>query len=164
MATHREADELFIAAERKGVLKAADYVHWNAVLGGIASINLGSNQSETAKQCYLSLLGQPRLNAIERINVLQGLAIYHKERKEWVNVSKCCEEALTLLPKAKDGISNGLIEEIRLLLLLADAAEGDGNMRRARYYDKTAKRVWSAKGMENPLADFATSSLGRYSS
>lgn len=107
MATFLKADELFNAAKQKGVLKAADYVHWNGVLGGIADIYLESNQLETAKQCYPSLLGHPRLTAIDRINALEGLALYHKERKEWVNVSKCCEEALTFLPKAKERITMG---------------------------------------------------------
>lgn len=61
------------------------------------------------------------------------------EYKDWPTVIKYCKEALLLIPEAKEGLAAmGRCEE-RLLLLLADAAEAQGDMGLARRYDEKAK-------------------------
>jgi len=77
------------------------------------------------------------------------MATYHQERKMWVQMIECCEEALTLIPDAKKE-SNGefkmSMRAVSLLIFLAHAAEGQGSMRRAREYDDKAKRLSSEIG------------------
>jgi hypothetical protein len=83
--------------------------------------------------------------ADDRLHALQGMATYHKERKEWKKMEDCCEKASTLVPKSRQDpwVLQG---NERILLRLADAAEEQGGLRRAREYDEKAKRIWSGWG------------------
>ena len=65
------------------------------------------------------------------------MGYYHLERKGWANSIKLCEEALTLLPEARKEIPMRE-SEAQLLLMLADATEGQGDMKRALEYDEKA--------------------------
>lgn len=85
-------------------------------------------------------------------------------RSQWVGqrsplrVTQDVSFGVTLLPKAKeDKPVVGPVEE-RLLLLLADAFEGQGGMRRARECDEKAETIWFARGQEERLGDFVASS------
>lgn len=102
----------------------------------VANVFLDSHQLEEVRRCYMRLLDWPRkLAPAAHVNALHGMARYHKERKEWVEVIEFGEEALRFIPDAKKQIH---VEEM-LLIVLADAAEGQGDMPRAREYDKKAK-------------------------
>lgn len=68
---------------------------------------------------------------------LRGMATYHTERKELSKAIECCEEGLMLLPDSEGGMELGE----RPLLLLANAAEKQGDMRRARECDDKAKKI-----------------------
>jgi hypothetical protein len=70
------------------------------------------------------------------------MARYQKERKDWVNVFKCCEEGIQLLQET--GKLEGMGQQ--LLALLADAAEGRGEWKRAREYDKHVDDLWLSDG------------------
>lgn len=76
---------------------------------------------------------------------LYCMAHCYKERKSWVEMTECCEEALALLPEVAVGILNDHMKE-RLLFLLADAAEGRGDLSRALEYDEEAKNCWVEGG------------------
>ena len=81
------------------------------------------------------------------MSALHGLARYYKERKD-------CKEALPLFPEAEEGLSVvGCFEE-RLLLLLADAAEAQGDMGLARRYDEKAKCLRSGSRVKGKFPGF----------
>ena len=82
------------------------------------------------------------------MNAFQDMARYHYERKEWKKVIKSCEEGVLLVPQVRQDVGVGDIGQLeeRLLLLLADACEEDGNMRRARECDEKAKAIWQKRG------------------
>lgn len=66
--------------------------------------------------------------------MLCGMAYYHKEHQDWVSCMECTGEALILLPEARKKSP-----EVRLLILLADATEGQGDMTRALEIDQKAR-------------------------
>lgn len=71
---------------------------------------MSSHQLEAAKRCFLRVLAWPTqytLSAVERMNALEGMALYCKERAEWAKMMEHCKESLTLLPEAKED-KNGL--------------------------------------------------------
>lgn len=100
-ATLREADELFVAAERAGSVKARDHIYWRQVVHKLGSIYLCSHNLEAAKRCLLRVLGWPRPAASDTMNALQDMARYHYERKEWKKMIECCEKALLLVRKSE---------------------------------------------------------------
>jgi hypothetical protein len=73
------------------------------------------------------------------MNAFQGLVRCHRERQDWIQTIKCAEDALAWLPAARKILPLGSTEE-RLLFLLADAAEGQGDMKRAREYDEQLRK------------------------
>ena len=93
VATLRQADEIFAAADRKGLVNAAGQTIWRQIVGNVGSIYLDSHQTEAAKRCYLRILNWPRVTKADRLGALQGMARYHKERKEWAKMVTCCQEA-----------------------------------------------------------------------
>lgn len=119
-STLQEADEVYLAAERKGLVKAADQFFWRQVVGNMGLNYFASRQLEAAKRCLLYI------------------ARYHKERREWVEMTNCSGEALALCPEFIE--SNEIVQEreSELLILLADAPEEQGGFRRAREYDEKA--------------------------
>jgi len=66
--------------------------------------------------------------------MLHGMAYHHKKHQDWVSCMKCTEEALLLNPEARKK-SPMLDAEVRLLILLADATEGQGDLMRALEID-----------------------------
>jgi hypothetical protein len=66
-------------------------------------------------------------------------------RKDWVNLRECCEEALVLFPQVEEDCV-GELAEAKVLIMLADAAEGQGDMGRAHEYDEKAKKGWRKYG------------------
>ena len=71
------------------------------------------------------------------------MARYHNERKEWDKVVQCCEETLTTIIEPDElRPDRELYFDVRFLLMLADAAEGQRDMNRGRAYDKKAKKLW----------------------
>lgn len=145
VAAFRRADEVYAAAECKGLNITDDIANWRYSIITMGFIFLRSNQLEEAKRCFLRVLEWPHAGPTNRVNALHGLACFHKERKDWGKTIECSEAALELLPKVKKGILIDEMEE-RLLLLLADAAEGQGKLRQAREYDEKVKRVWFEHG------------------
>lgn len=144
MDTFWQADEFFIEADRKGLIAAKDMHWWKNTVSELSLIYFASRQLEAAKQCSLRLLSWPHASAVEHFNGVLGMAKYHKERKEWARVTEYGQEALALLPEAKKLSSIDGMEE-RSLLLLAEAAEEQGDMEQARALDKLAKKFWSPK-------------------
>lgn len=128
MASLRQADEVFIYTDRKGLLQARDQYIWRQIFNAMGGVYLGAHQLESAKQCYIKVLAWPGISVVERMYAHFGLARYHKERKDWVSLIKSCEEALTLRRQVTGHI--GQTEE-KLLLMLADAAEAQGDLKRA---------------------------------
>lgn len=74
--------------------------------------------------------------------MLCGMAYYHKEHQDWVSCMECTEEALTLLPEARKK-TPFRDAEVRLLILLADVAEGQGDMARALEIDQKALAAYN---------------------
>jgi tetratricopeptide (TPR) repeat protein len=139
-ATFRQADEAFAMAERNGTLTGQGYESWMLSLIHLGNLYLNSQQLESAKRCFLRVLDLPHQRARDRGGALQGLALYHKERKDWPAVIECCKQAFLLFPEAEEELRRmGRFEE-RLLLLLADAAEAQGDMGLARRYGRRQKR------------------------
>ena len=125
---------------------------WKQAVINMGGVTLASHQLESAKSYYRRVLAWPGLGASARLTALEGMACYHKERKEWVEMTECCEKALALLPDAKknrvdeaDGAEMAK-RDIVLPLLLADAAEGQGDMRRAREIDEATRKLWAKTG------------------
>lgn len=145
VATFRQLDDTYAEADRKMLLKADDVKNWRYSIVHMGSIYLAMNQSEAAKRCFLRVLEWPRAWQTDRVNALHGLARYHKERKDWTKTIECSAKALQIFPHVKKGI---LIDEMdkRLLLLLADAAEGQGDLKRAREFDMETLKVWYGQG------------------
>lgn len=141
LAALRLADELYVAAEQKGFVSADEQEIWRLVLRTMGNIYLFSQQREAGKACFLKLLAAPRLRDNDRVSALEGMAHYHKQRKEWKEMMKCCEEALTIIPEANENfVSNQLGE--RMLILPADAAEGLGDTGRAQECDEKARKIF----------------------
>lgn len=155
-ANLQQADPLFVAAQGKGLVIAKDHRVWRQVVHKLGSLHLVSHDLEAAKHCFQRVLNWPRPWAADSMNALQDMARYHNERKEWDKMITCCEEALGLIPKAKEGACYLGQAEERLLLLLADAYEGQGNMRRARECDAKAKLAWRKSGRSSTCGDLAS--------
>ena len=111
-----------------------------------------SRQLEAAKQCYLRQLSWPGVPG-EHVNGLFGMARYHKARKEWAKVTEYCQEGLALIPEAKRLFSIGRLKE-RFLLLLAEAAEEQGDMERAREIDVIVKRFFTERHLFTELVAY----------
>ena len=137
----QEAQELFKAAEREGVLKEGGNMTWREVVANMGAIYFSLHQLEPAKRCFLKVIAWPGVTAGSRVMALHCMAQCHKERKAWAELTECCEEALALLPEIGVGNLKDHMKE-RFLILLADAAEGLGDMTRAQEYDEQAKRFW----------------------
>jgi len=146
LAALRLADELYMAAERKGFVSADEQEIWKQVLRTSGNIFLASRQLEAAKACFLKQQAAPRLDNIDRVSALKGMAHSYKERKKWKQMMQCCEEALTFIPKANENCAPNQIEE-RMLILLADAAEGLGDMKRAQEFNEKARKTFRASGL-----------------
>jgi len=99
LATFRQAEEFFAAAERKGLVNAHGHDIWRKMISSAAFAYFSAHQLETAKRYFLRALAMPELGAIGGVNVMPCMARYHKERREWVEMTMCLQEALTLLPK-----------------------------------------------------------------
>lgn len=89
------------------------------------------------------------------MSAFHGLAEYHKARNERIETTKKCEEALQLLPEAKGHVSLKEMEQ-RLLLLLADTAEAQGDLWRAHEYDEKIKKAWFERGNTGIIGELAT--------
>lgn len=143
MSTFQQADEAYSAAFRKELLTEGDISRWENVVSEMGIIYLNSNQLEPAKRCLLRALAWPSLTGVDRRFSQLGMACYHNERKEWDEVVECCEEALTTVPDPTEHIPDRkLYFDARFLLLLADAAEGQVDLKRALAYDEKAKKLW----------------------
>jgi len=99
IATFLQAEEFFAAAERKGLVNAHGHDIWRKMISSAAFAYFSAHQLETAKRYFLRALAMPELGAIGGVNVMPCMARYHKERREWVEMTMCLQEALTLLPK-----------------------------------------------------------------
>lgn len=126
-----------MAAQGKGLLNAADRIVWKNASTSLGDVALDSHNHETAKRCFLRILAWPGLGVVERVHGLYCMARFHMERKAWVKVVECCEEAPGFSRNPGRRNMPGRTEE-KLFLLLADAYEGQGGMRRAREYDTKA--------------------------
>ena len=113
---------------------------------------------EGAKRCFLRVMAWHRPpSALDRVNILGGMAYYHLERKDWVKSITLCEEALILLPETRK-IVPMRESEAQLLLMLADAAEGQGDMKRALEYDMKAVEANCEHNDGHYLGEFVTCS------
>lgn len=142
MSTFQLADDVYSIAFHKGLLRECDLGGCQIVVSEIGILYLNANQLESAKRFFLRALSFPDLGAEGRRYVLHGMARYHNERKEWDKVVECCEKALSLVPGPTVGAGSKVYYDVRLLLMLTDAAEGQRDMNRARAYDKKAKTLW----------------------
>jgi hypothetical protein len=152
VANFRQADEIFAAAERNGLLSLADHIDWREILVDWGNVCLLAHQFEAAKGCFLRILAWPRqLPPRYRISAFHHMASYYHARKDWVNTVKFCEDGMRLIADA-EGIASGGKKthlEMRLLLLLADAAESEGNMDRAYEYNERIEKLWFGAGGED---------------
>jgi tetratricopeptide (TPR) repeat protein len=142
LANLREMDEMLLAEERKAFLNSGEQVFWRKGVHIMGVTFLSANQFESAKCCFVRLLSWPRMSTAERVNAFQGLTLYHKERKEWAEMIEPCEDAFKLVSEVDDENRPRGTTEMLLLLLMADAFEGQGDMRRAREYDEKANKAW----------------------
>lgn len=117
------------------------------MISEIGSIYLDTHQLESAKRCFLGLLAWPNQKPDGRACVLHSMASYHKERQEWGKMIECCEKGLTIYPQPKKD-SHMWVIKVRLIVLLADGAEAQGNMSAAHDYDEKAKNAWLECGLE----------------
>ena len=143
IAAFRQADEHLGAAERKG--SAVDHGEWRDIIIHAGTVYLDSHQLEAAKCCFLKVLAWPRQSLNCRINALNGMALYWKERSDWTKTIGCGAQGLKIIREAKEQSPMGNMEE-RFLLLLADAAEGQGGMIRAVEYDLEMYKLWVGSG------------------
>lgn len=147
LAALRHAAEFFATADQRGLVTVTENSQWIEVVSYLGTNDLDSQQRESAKGCFLRLLTWPLGEDRDRVHALQRLATLYKQRMEWVKVIECCEQGLTIVSRKSDdsalneSVKLQLTEE-RLLLLLADAAEGLGDMLRAQECDEKAKKVW----------------------
>jgi tetratricopeptide (TPR) repeat protein len=123
------------------------------MLINLATVYSSVQRLESAKHCFLRILAFPNQSAKDRITALNGMARCHQERKDWVALTGCCEEALALIPEAEGGLVRAARRQERLLLCLADAAEAQGDMELARDYDEKAKKLWSEFRGEGEFAE-----------
>jgi len=87
----RQTDELYLAAERNGSIDKLGHDLWANALASLGFYCLESHQLEAAKRCLLRILNWPHpMTAGDRVDALQGMARYYKERKDWPNVFKYC--------------------------------------------------------------------------
>jgi hypothetical protein len=70
LAALRQADELYVAAERRGFVSADEQEIWKQVLRTMGNIYLASRQLEAGKACFLKLLAAPRLDRVDRVSAL----------------------------------------------------------------------------------------------
>ena len=147
LAAYREVDEFFIAQHREGSVPADNQGIWKKVINDMGLTYLSMHQLEAAKRCFQNLLVWPGGQmAGDRVAALiGGMASYHRMRKDWVNLRECCEEALVLFPQVEEDCV-GELAEAKVLIMLADAAEGQGDMGRVHEYDKKAKKGWRKYG------------------
>jgi len=146
VATFRRADEIFAAAEHNGLLELGENIEWRDLIKNWGDACLRSYQFEAAKGCFLRILAWPRpLPPRYRVSAFQHMANYYHTRKDWANTIKFCEEPLRLIAEAKEKIVSEHTE-MTILLMLADAAESQGNMSRAFEYDERIKELWLADG------------------
>lgn len=160
MAACRHADEVFAAADRKGLLTAYDQDLWKDIIGQVGLIHICTYQLESARACFARILAWPgRLALIHHVNALCSMAACHKACDYWDKVIESCEEALTLIPSVtqEDRLKlNNLHIEERLFIYLADAAEAQGHMEQAHEYDDTAKRIWQSRNDTHATSDFVS--------
>lgn len=148
VATLRQADEFLIAADREGGERVRWRDHaeiWWEIVCHEGFLCLQLQQLEAAKRCFLRVMAWPGVSSLERMKAIQGMANYHKERKEWDKTAEFCEKAIPLfegLERAKTTTQT----ESRIYLLLADAAEVEGDLERALTNDEKAKKVWFDTG------------------
>jgi len=89
LAIYLQTEDLFGAAERKGLLNAAEQRLYPDVVAQLGYLHMDAHQLESAKRCFLRILSWPRLSPpLNRMDALRGTARYRKVRKDWVNVSK----------------------------------------------------------------------------
>lgn len=121
----------------KRVLEAAEDDAWRETVLQEGLITLDTHL-EGARRCFLRVMAWPRPPSfVDSVNILGGMGYYHLERKGCANSIKLCEETLILLPEARKEIPMRE-SEAQLLLMLVDAAEGQGDMKRALEYDEKA--------------------------
>lgn len=128
-----------------GLVDGAAHALWRSIVTKRGLVYLNSQQLESAKRCFLRVLAWPGLLPANHAFILHAMTRYYKERNDWANMIKCCKEGLKILPDAKGDSAVEHLEE-RFLLTLADAAEGQGDMVRAREYDEKAKKIWFESG------------------
>lgn len=154
LATLREADAFLAEADRKGLLTKSGQSTWAQLVCSLGIYYLPTHQIDAAKQCFLRVINWPRLRNSDRLESHRGMARCHKERNEWDKVIECSNAALSLLPAIRsESPIPGMMQchdvlfasEGKLLLLLADAYEGKGDMERAREYDVIAMKFWDEK-------------------
>ena len=98
LATFRKTDELLLAEKEKGWGENEGHAD---MLVEIGVLYLMLHQLEAAKSCFQRVLAKPGLTACDRMNALQGMARYHKERQDWVQVIELGKAALALVPRVK---------------------------------------------------------------
>ena len=74
IATFRQAEEFFVAAERKGLVNAHGHEIRKTMLYSTAEAYLTAHQLEPAKRYYLRALAMPDLGVLGRKAVLLGMA------------------------------------------------------------------------------------------
>ena len=82
-AALRQTDELFAPVAARGELVPANQEYWRELTCREGSLYGAAHQLESAKRCFMRLLAWPGLSPKERMSALHGMALYHKERKEW---------------------------------------------------------------------------------
>jgi hypothetical protein len=118
---------------------------------------LSIHQLEAAKQCFLRTLDWPwRLSVMDCMRARFNMATYHRMRKDWIKLREYCEGALALLPQIEKDLLNDQAQAA-LLIMLADAAEGQGDMSRTHEYDEKAKKSWLETGQTVHFPDLVGS-------
>lgn len=138
LATYREAEDFLAAADRKELLTPPSQVIRREAIRELGYLYLETQQLEDAKRFFLRVLFWPGLPIQTRLNALPGMARYHKERNEWINMMQCLEEVRTLLPQVQ--IMDSI--EVRTYLYFADAFEGQGDMMQAIEYGEKARNIY----------------------
>jgi len=151
VATYRQAEEHFAAADRKGLLKPAGHVHWRDANIDVAFVYIATHQLEAANRCLVRVLSWPSLLSLDRLTALLGMAAYHKARQKWVNMTEDLKATFPLIQELEKR-SDMEPMKVRVFLLLAEAAEGQGDMRLAHEYGNKAKAISSGfdKNLYNP--------------
>jgi len=128
-------------AERMSRLIARNLM---GVLDGMAKIYQPTRQIAEAEKCYYEILASPWVEKALHMHSLQGLAQVNIYRRNWRKGVQFCEEALKLLFEIGPEWQIFTIYT-RLLVMLGDAMEGQGDWAQAHQYDQQVLDMWEKK-------------------